>query len=143
MKSGHGCVRPNRKDKSEYAGRFFQIEFDSTFIPKVESKLHYVIPNLGIDEVGDFSVTYDMTCVDEIDYYRKSPYSAYNHADQPVIEIENELADSGESVLIIHDSYYNCVIPFLSLDIKDVISLDVRHFTGSVEKYIMEEKPDL
>lgn len=111
--------------------------------PKAESKLHYVIPNLGIDEIGDFSVTYDMTCVDEIDYYEKNPYGAYNHADQPVIKIENELVESDESVLFIHNSFDNCVIPFLSLDIKNIESLDLRHFTGSVEKFVMEKKPDV
>lgn len=113
------------------------------FYPKADSNLHYVIPDLGIDIIGDFSITYDMDAINEIDYYGKSPYAAYNHLDHPVIEIENGLISNDKRVLIIHDSYFDCVIPFLSLDIKNIDSLDLRHFTGSVEKYVEEKKPDI
>ena len=117
---------------------------DFTMIyPKFETRLHYAIPNLGIDETGDFSITYDMSQVDKIDYYGKSPYSTYNYADRPVIEIENEQKDKSGKTLIIHNSFSNCVIPFLALDIKNVDALDLRHFTGSVENYIKGHKPDV
>lgn len=111
--------------------------------PKFDTRLHYVIPSMGIDEIGDFSITYDMSQIKEMDYYNKNPYGAYNYADRSVIRIENELIDDNGKVLIIHASFSNCVIPFLALDIKNVDSLDLRHFTGSVEKYITEEKPDM
>ena len=117
---------------------------DFTLIyPKAETLFHYVIPSLGIDTVGDFSVTYDMSQMEPKDYYGKNPYGAYNHADQPLIQIENErVADNGR-VLIIHTSFSNCVIPFLAMDIKQVDALDLRHFTGSVRSYIEQTQPDV
>lgn len=111
--------------------------------PKAETRFHYVIPNLGIDTVGDFSVTYDMTQVETIDYYGKNPYDAYNHADQALIRLENELIEDNGKVLIIHTSFSNCVIPFLAMDIKQVDALDLRHFTGSVRSYIEQTQPDV
>lgn len=117
---------------------------DFTLIwPKAETLFHYVIPSLGIDTVGDFSVTYDMTQVETIDYYGKNPYAAYNHADQALIRLENELIEDNGKVLIIHTSFSNCVIPFLAMGIKQVDALDLRSFTGSVRSYIEQTQPDV
>lgn len=44
---------------------------------------------------------------------------------------------------MIGDSFDNCVFPFLSLGIQHVDSMDVRHFTGSVQSYVRETQPDI
>lgn len=111
--------------------------------PKDVTKFHYEIPNLGIDLMGDFSVTYDMSQINELDYYNLNPYGAYNHGDQPLIKIENELIENNGKILIIHTSFSNCVIPFLAMDIKNVDALDLRYFTGSVQSYIKQTKPNV
>jgi len=115
----------------------------SIIYPKFNTRIHYEIPNLGIDEYGSFDITYDMSCINEIDYYNKNPYGAYNHADQPLIRIENELINDGPRVLVVHKSYTNCVLPFLAMGIKYVDSIDLRHFDGSLQSFIQQEKPDL
>ena len=115
----------------------------SLIYPKDKPLFHYVIPNMGIDEIGDFSVTYMMEYINEKDYMGANPYGAYNHADQPLIQIENELIGNNYKVLIIHNSYANCVIPFMALGIKNVDSLDLRHFNGSVKSYIEKSNPDI
>ena len=115
----------------------------SLIYPKESSRFHYVIPNMEIDEVGDFSVTYMMDCIEEKDYMKTNPYGAYNHADRPLIQIENELTENDCKVLIIHDSFSNCVIPFLALENKSIDALDLRTFDGSVKAYMEESRPDL
>ena len=84
-----------------------------------------------------------MSHIKELDYYNKSPYSAYDYADQPVIRIENQRLEGNIKLLVIHDSFANCVIPFLALEVQNVEAVDVRHFTGSVQNYITVTKPDI
>lgn len=120
-----------------------QPEDISLVYPKYETLIHYVIPNLGIDEIGGFEITYDMAQIDEIDYYNKSPYSAYNHSDRPIIQIENLLTDDDTRMLILHNSFANCEIPFLAMGVKYVDAVDLRHFNGSIRSFIKVTDPDI
>jgi|GEM_PF-623512 len=114
------------------------------YYPKFDTKLKVFIPNMNIDEVGNFTLLYNMNSVSEQDFYGKNPYAAYSYGDQPLMQISNELiADDDSKILLIHDSFCDCVIPFLSLGIKNVHAIDLRHFTGSLETYIETEKPDI
>lgn len=111
--------------------------------PKYETSFHYIVPKKGIDTVSDYSVVYNMNQVDTCDYYNKSPYHACNYGDQPLVQIENMLEADDHKILIIHDSFGDCLISCLALAEKNVDSLDIRHFDGSVKTYIEESKPDL
>jgi hypothetical protein len=84
-----------------------------------------------------------MTQVEECDYYNKNPYAACNYGDQPLIQIENQQASDDHKILIIHDSFCDSVISCLALAEKNVDSLDLRHFTGSVKTYIEESMPEI
>ena len=114
----------------------------SLLYPKYPTDFHYVIPDKEIDVDGDFSVTYDMSQVDVVDYYNKSPYLAYNYGNRPLITVENKLCPDNGKILLIHDSFGDAVISFLSLGLKNVAALDLRYFTGSVHSFIESEKPD-
>ena len=111
--------------------------------PKFETSFHYVIPSQGIDEVGGFDITYDMKYIQEKDYYHQNPYAAYNHADQPLIQIDNLLINEGPKLLIIHKSFASCEIPFLALSIKHIDAVDLRFFTGSIRSFIKATDPDI
>lgn len=115
----------------------------SLIYPKYITNLDYIIPSKEIHANGDFSITYDMTQIMEKDYYNLNPYRAYNHGDSPLTVIKNNRNESRTRVLLIKDSYANCVAPFLALGVKEVEVLDVRNFTGSVEAYIAKSKPDI
>lgn len=119
---------------------------DFTLIyPKFYTNIHYMIPSKQIDEIGDFSITYDMDCVMEKDYYGKNPYEAYNHSDSPVTIIENNLCKNGKKILVIKDSFTNTANPFLACaeGVSCVDILDIRYFDGCVHKYIEESGPDV
>ena len=46
-------------------------------------------------------------------------------------------------MLIIRDSFLDTELVFLSMALKDIILLDIRHFDGSLESYIEQERPDI
>ncbi len=111
--------------------------------PNFETEIHYVIPNLDIDEIGDFSIMYDMRRVERIDYYNENPYAAYNHGDRPYIHIENLCANNDAKILFVKDSFANCVAPFLALQCRYMDVVDLRHFTGSIENFVATTHPDI
>ncbi|MDO4219415.1 MAG: DHHW family protein [Synergistaceae bacterium] len=115
----------------------------SLLYPKYETKFRYKIYNFGIDKIGDYSVCYDMNRLGHTDYYVESSYHTCNYGDKPLIEIENLLNSEDKKILIIRDSFGDCLISGLALGVKHVYSLDLRLFTGSVKRYIKKVKPDL
>ena len=111
--------------------------------PTFETKLHFVVPNKGIDLTGNFEITYDMSHLKQTDYYHSSEYGAYNYSLAPVHKIENLNNNNGPKILLISDSFANCEVPFIALGVKSIDHLDLRYFTGSVKSYIKENKPDI
>ena len=117
---------------------------DFTMIyPKFETHIHYEIPSKEINTDGNFSVTLNMKQIEKKDYYHLSPYHAYSYGDIALIKCENYLIRNGKKILVIHDSFSDCVLPFLSTGNQNVDAIDLRHFTGSLKSYITKHKPDL
>lgn len=114
----------------------------SLLYPTYETSLRYKVRSRSIDERGDFGVMYDMGCVSERDYYGKDPYAAYIYGNQPLEVIENEAPGLDGHVLVVHDSFGNVVVPFMSMACARVDSLDLRSFNGSLRRYIEVERPD-
>lgn len=112
-------------------------------LPKYDTNFHYVIPSIGMDEEGDYSITYNMDQIEVCDYYLKSPYSGCNYGDLPLVQIENLLDGEDHRILLIRDSFSDCVISCLASAEKEVYALDLRYFTGSVKKLVQELEPDL
>ena len=115
----------------------------SLIYPKCKTLFTYQVPDMGINTIGEFAITYDMTHIKSKDYYNKNPYAAYNHADRPLIKIKNMLSCCEKKLLIVHNSFFNCVIPFLAMNIREIDSLDMRHFNGSLKTYINITRPDI
>lgn len=111
--------------------------------PFQKTSFLYSIPSKNILSEGDFTVTYDMDCIpDEIELTRNC-YAAYNHGDQPLITIHNLESDKKLKILILHESFSNCIIPFLAMCTNEVDAIDLRHFNGSLRSYIEAEKPNI
>lgn len=115
----------------------------SLLYPSYETRLRFQIPSIGIDLTGDFSVTYNMEAVEGPDPYSRDPYHAYSYGDRALIRYENPAAPEGKKVLLIHDSFADVVQSFLALGLRELETMDVRYFTGSLETYIREHQPDL
>ena len=112
--------------------------------PKFPVKLHVEIPSCEIDAVGGFDLLFDPHQIERRDYYNLDPYHFYGHGDVPLLHIENlDQPDTGKKLLFIRDSFCDTLVPYLSLGCRQVTALDLRNFTGSVETFIREEKPDV
>lgn len=112
--------------------------------PKFITNIHLNIPEKNIEETGNFELVYDKHCVERRDYYNLNPYAMYGYGDAQVMDIENLLLPpTDKRVLIIKDSFCDTMAPFLALGIRNLMTIDVRHFTGSVKAYIAEHKPDI
>ena len=115
----------------------------SLLYPKYETSLSFLVPSKGVDVTGDFSIMYDMTQLETVDYYNLNPYSAYNYGDPPLVVMQNHKAENDTHILFIKDSFVNTVAPFMAMGVERVDQLDLRYFTGSVEAYIEQTKPDI
>lgn len=112
--------------------------------PKFLTKITLNIPEKNIYDTGDFELVYDKEQVERCDYYHLNPYAMYGYGDMQVMDIENlMMAPTDKKVLIIKDSFCDTMAPLLSLGIRNLMTLDVRHFTGSVKNYIAVHKPDV
>ena len=117
---------------------------DFTMIyPKFDTLLNFNVPSLNKNVSGDFRITYDMGQINVKDYYELAPTSAYNHGRRPVTKIENLLADNDKKLMLVYDSFSNCVIPFLALSVRHIETIDLRQFTGSLKTFTKQYKPDL
>ena len=69
----------------------------------------------------------------------------YGYGDQPEIIVHNFANENlqDKKILLIRDSMVDTAMPFLSMGLKDLRLLDIRHFNGSVRKYVSEYKPDI
>ena len=116
---------------------------DFTMIyPKFETKFIYNDVALTYNSSGDISIMYFMEHVNKKDYYNINTYCAYINGDRPLIQIENLKSDNNKKILFIHDSFGDCVVPFLSIGTKYHDSVDLRAFKGSLKNFISHNKPD-
>jgi hypothetical protein len=111
--------------------------------PKYDVSFHYYIPTKEIDTIGDYSVVYDMSEIEDCDYYNKNPYGGCNYGEQPLIQIENQLTADDHKILIISDSFSDCMISCLALAERYIDCIDLRRFNGSLKAYIEESQPDI
>ena len=112
--------------------------------PKFSTKIFLNIPEKNIHYIGDFELVYDKRAVERRDFYNLSPYHMYGYGDVQVMSVENlMISPTDKKVMIIRDSFCDPMAPFLALGIRNLMVLDVRHFTGSVQAYIAEHKPDV
>ncbi|HQO56931.1 MAG TPA: DHHW family protein [Clostridia bacterium] len=111
--------------------------------PREEAMLSFRVPGNNLDLSGSFGIFYDESKITEIDYYNNNPYAAYMYADNAYSLVANHRVAENNKVLVIGDSNDNSMIPFLALGIRNVDSLDLRHFNGSLRNLILKEKYDL
>ncbi len=73
------------------------------------------------------------------DYF---PYSVFLNGDHGCVRIRNTAMPDGARLLLIKDSFTNCMAPYLALCCAQVDLLDVRSYTGSAADYVARMRPD-
>ena len=116
----------------------------SVLHPTFDTYIKLNIPEKKIADIGSFELVYDKQQIEKRDYYHSNPYSMYGYGDMAIMDIENLLLPpTNKKVLLIKDSFGDTMAPFLALGIRNLMTLDIRYFTGSVRNYIAEQKPDV
>ncbi|MCM1101480.1 MAG: DHHW family protein [Clostridium sp.] len=88
------------------------------------------------------NVLFDVSVFDEPNCYLRNDYGFYGYSDRALITVHNSKVDDGSHILMIKESYANCMIPYLAAVVEDLDVIDLRHFGGSLQAYIDETNPD-
>ncbi len=89
---------------------------------------------------GDFESLLFYDNLQNNNVYNKSSYSIYTDGDT-IANIENLTVNNNLKILSLGDSFTDVVEPFLSLAVKHIDTIDLRQFTGSLEKWIRQNGP--
>ena len=118
----------------------------TVLVPKFETSLTMKIPNLNMDNTGTFLET----MINPVPFKRRSvvyhnAYDAFAYSKPPVTEVTNhtDTGNSEKSVLLIRESFAGPVITYMSLGIENLYAITPEGFTGSIESYINQVKPDM
>ena len=111
--------------------------------PKYESDITVFSSATGEQRTGTIpEVFYYMEVFDIPSVYKRNEYALYtNNQDTGLIVSHNNLKHNGSSLLLIHLSFADVQIPFITQVFEDFYAVDLRHFNGSLEALIKEKNP--
>ena len=66
-------------------------------------------------------------------------YTVYLDGNQPLVRIYNENNAGKGKILVIRDSYANCIGPFLAESYEEVVMIDLRYYRMAVSQMVAEE----
>lgn len=122
-------------------------EFYGTIYSKVNDYSHkadsitlYMNPNdsLTVHYTDTGEITDSLYNLDYIS--KKDKYSIFLNNLHTLIEITNESAESDRELVLIKDSYANCMVPFLTQHYKKIYVFDTRYYKEGPSSFI-EEHP--
>lgn len=68
---------------------------------------------------------------------QKDKYTVFTGGNQPSLQVSSNAAGT-ERVLVLKDSYANCLLPYLATAFPEMSVLDLRYFRGNLAAYIQE-----
>lgn len=97
---------------------------------------YYQAPGLRVQLVYDNGTAAD-TFLQTDALLQKDKYAVFTGGNQPSLHVSSNAAGT-EHVLILKDSYANCLLPYLSTAFPEMSVLDLRYFRGDLSSYIKE-----
>lgn len=94
------------------------------YVPQIEDK--DLIVNY-VEEQRKTASLYDSSKLEERD-----KYGVYLGGNSPLIDIQT-VSESERRLLIFKDSYANCFVPFLTPYFREIVLVDPRYYTGTIE----------
>lgn len=70
----------------------------------------------------------------------RDKYALFFNGNHPVIRIETPLENNQKVLLVLKDSYANCLVPFLAPHYRTIIMVDPRYYYDDLEELITVEK---
>ena len=114
-------------------------------LPRFDSEFEVTMPEYDFDERGGFTLLYDWQQLEKKDLYHSNPYATFSYGDRAYLRIQNfdPRVARGPKILAVTDSFGDTLVPFLATTTREILKVDLRHFTGSLRALLAEEKPDL
>lgn len=95
---------------------------------------------------GEFSVVYNLGEKTEDTFYqwefleKKDQYSVFSGGNQGVLEITGG-RKNGRTLMLVKDSFANCMVPFLMEDYEKVVVLDMRQLNVGLSRLVRMYQP--
>lgn len=105
----------------------------SIYAPENEGSGVQVVVNY-MDEQKKTATMYDISKLEG-----KDKYALFFGGNHPLVNIKTTSA-SHEKLLILKDSYANCMIPFLTPFYREIVVVDPRYYYGNIEELIMDHQ---
>ncbi len=129
------------------------LEDFTTIFPRYDTNYHVVIPTRTFDKTGDYKDVFfaeqnfkDIANFTEADWLeRLDTYHCIGVRNWANTQIENlnSTNNDGKKILLIRDSFGVHLTTYLSADIQYLDVINPIDFTGSLESYIKQTKPDM
>lgn len=100
------------------------------FYPKKEIKVQ-------VENAADGTVSDSLYAMEYLE--KKDKYSVFLNNNQPLLVIHSEV-ENGRKLLVVKDSYANCLIPFLTAHFEEIHVLDLRYLNFSVKGYMEQNE---
>ena len=112
-------------------------------IPSFDTSYELDIPGREIRKTGSFAET--MLFREELkrDYFHATPYRVLLKGDHDLLTIRNRNLPDGPRVLMLKDSFADCVAPYFAASCGELTLIDTRYYTGSVIDYVRENPVDV
>ncbi len=94
-------------------------------------------PEVVVDYVEEEKKT--ATLYDRTKLEGRDKYAVFLGGNYPRIDIRT-MADSKDRLLLVKDSYANCLIPFLIPHYREIVVIDPRYYYGDIRKVMEEER---
>lgn len=121
-----------------YAG----VEDFRLYLPKDTTPMKYIIRDNNRTINIDFSKESFDPYFLEKNYHNRSTYCCYTAGDYTHTELYNEADQTGQSLMLIRESFGTVVSPFLGLSCERLDTVDLRYEGSQAKPFIDEMEPD-
>ena len=118
---------------------FYGTTFSKTLDPAAEGdriELFSLPDSLRAEADGQAIEVYDESAA-----ARKDQYTVYEGGNHGLVRLSGGCSN-GKTLLVLKDSFANCLLPLLTADYDTVLAVDLRYYTGTVRALLAEERPD-
>lgn len=126
-------------------GKFYAGTDDfCVILPKFDTNISIYIEG-ETNNTGRFEerAYYDLSFLDEKNYFNHAPYSIYGRGDRALTNWRNEHAPEAKNVMMIGDSFGNVPFTLMSLYFSSCDELDMRHYTDDFNAHLENYNPDI
>ncbi len=118
---------------------FFGTTWSKTLDPAAEGdriELFSLPDSVEAEADGQAIAVYDETAAT-----RKDKYTVYLGGNHGLVRLTGGCSN-GKKLLVLKDSFANCLLPLLTADYETVLAVDLRYYPGTVRALLAEERPD-